>query len=456
MNPASTATEPLVSVIILGWGGEPYIETCLHALRQQTYARREVLVVDNASPDDTAQIVENQFPEISLIRTPSNLGVAGGNNVGLRAAQGDILVLINADVEVTPNWMEQLVRAMLSDPGIGIAGAKLLYPDSTIQFAGGRIESPRGYTWHIGWHEADEGQWDSLRDVDFVTGASLAITRHALQQIGYQDEEFYPIDYEDPDFSYRARAAGFRVVLVPTAVAIHHESSTTGATSTSRMLSLEAGRVRFVCKHWSTERLREEFFPAEYEFLEKGSPLNRQVMQWAYLKALHEIDDLAEWRLRLGTASTAESRAALTELLTRLRHACLPRSTDAPPERITDILGAWFAPETSAPATASHALLLALYGMSGRVEPHQPVAWPHWPPGLWPKVTALYKKTVRRLLRWYINPMVEQQNAINAVLMYAVETLAQEVVLLRGRQNRDRTALDDSSEKDGADLERVE
>jgi GT2 family glycosyltransferase len=441
-------TEPLVSVIILGWGGEPYIETCLRALRRQTYQASEVVVVDNASPDATAQIVEQQFPDARLIRTPSNLGVAGGNNVGLRAAQGDILVLINADVEVTSNWLEQLVRVMQADPSIGIAGAKLLYPDGTIQFAGGKIKSPQGYTWHIGWHEPDEGQWDSMRDVDFVTGASLAIARHALEEIGYQDEKFFPIDYEDPDFSYRARAAGFRVVLVPAAVATHHESSTTGATSINRMLSLEAGRVRFVFKHWSADRLREEFLPSEYAFLQRGSPVNRQVMQWAYLKALHEIDDLAGWRQQLAVAPREESVAVLTEILTRLRRACLPENRDAPAGKVTEILDTWFAPDSSAPKTGSHELFLSVCGMSGRVEPHPPIAWPQWPPGVWPKVVALYQKIVRRMLRWYINPMIEQQNAINAVLLYAVETLAREVVLLHDQLEGERTPIQDSPENE--------
>ena len=218
--------DPLASIIILGWGGEPYIAACLAALRRQTYPAIEVIVVDNGSPDRTAEIVARDFPEAQLIRTGQNLGVAGGNNVGLRAARGDICVLINADVEVRPDWLAHLVGAMQADPQIGIAGAKLLYPDGTIQFAGGRIEPPRGYTYHLGWHAPDRGQFDTVADVDFVTGASLAIRRRALEQIGYEDEKFYPIDYEDPDMSYRARAAGFRVILVPRAVATHHESST--------------------------------------------------------------------------------------------------------------------------------------------------------------------------------------------------------------------------------------
>jgi len=440
-------TEPLASVIVLGWGGEPYISACLSALRRQTYPTRELIVVDNGSPDRTGEIVEANYPEVRLIRTGRNLGVAGGNNVGLKVANGQIRVLINADVEARPDWLEQLVQAMLADPTIGIAGAKLLYPDGTIQFAGGRIEGPQGYTSHTGRHEPDRGQWDIAGDVDFVTGATLAITQQALERIGREDERFFPIDFEDADMSYRARAAGFRVVLVPQAVAIHRESSTSGGVSVSRMLALEASRLRFLCKHWSIRRLEQELLPAELTFVRSTTPLNRHALRWVYLKALHDLDDLVGWRTRLGLDGQGESSTSLANILTELRRACLPAKTGLPSylgetgigpvaiDRVAQMVEAWFAPYGSAVpkggAPGSQDLFLALCRMDGRVEPHQPIAWPHWPPGVWPKVVALYRKIVRRLLSWYITPIVEQQNEVNAALLYTAETLAQEVASLR-------------------------
>jgi GT2 family glycosyltransferase len=447
--------DPLASVIILGWGGEPYIKTCLQALQEQTYTAIETIVVDNHSPDRTAEIVERDFPEVQLIRTDRNLGVAGGNNLGLRTAQGDICVLINADVEPQPDWLENLVRKIQSDPTIGIAGAKLLYPDGTIQFAGGRIEGPRGYTYHIGWHEPDEGQWDIPGDVDFVTGASLAITRQALDQIGYEDEKFFPIDYEDPDMSYRARAQGYRVVLVPQAVAIHHESSTSQATELSRVLPLEAGRVRFVCKHWPADRLRDEFLPGELDFLRKGPSLSRQVLRWVYLKTLRDIDDLVDWRARLGVGSRTESEAVLAEMLNLLRHTWYAEAEPPALGKVDEILNAWFAPDPHSASREARAtlnsqgLLLTLCRLDGHVEPHQPIAWPEWPPGLWAKFKALSQKLTRRLLRWYIDPIVEQQNEINAALLYTLESLAQEVALLQEQQGDSRTGHQPDSTHQG-------
>lgn len=419
--------DPRASVIILGWGGEPYIADCLAALRRQSYRAVEVIVVDNGSPDGTAEIVERDFSEVRLIRTEQNLGVAGGNNVGLRAAQGELCILINADVEAHPGWLSHLVGAMEADPRIGIAGAKLLYPDGTIQFAGGRIDPPRGYPSHLGRHEVDRGQFDTATDVEFVTGASLAIRRSILDRIGYEDERFFPIDLEDVDMSYRARAAGFRVVLAPQAVATHHESSTARAQDLGRALSLEAGRVRFVCKYWPVARLRGEFLPAESDFLGRGEARNRALLRWAYLKALREIQDLVDWRQRLGVGDRAESLPVLTEVLSQLLQDCLPAGISSPAdERAGQILDAWFAPENERPD-----LLLSLYRLNAHVEPHQPIAWPDWPPGLWSKARAALQKLTRRLLRWYIDPIVEQQNALNAAYLHALEALAQEVALLR-------------------------
>ena len=438
--------DALASVIVLGWGGEPYIEACLRALQVQTYASQEVIVVDNASPDRTSDIVERDFPDVKLIRTASNLGVAGGNNVGLRAAKGKIRVLINSDVQVSPDWLERLVQAMESDPTIGVAGAKLLYPNGTIQFAGGCIEGPRGHTCHTGWHEPDSGQWDVFGDVDFVTGASLAITRRALERIGYEDERFFPIDYEDADISYRARSAGFRVVLVPNAVAVHHESSTTGFADLTRQVPLEAGRVRFACKHWSADRLREGFFPAERDFLRKCTALERQVLRWAYLKALGETEDLAGWRERLGVGSKTESLDVLSEVLTQLRRACVPGMATHIPDRRTQIVDAWFAQDRGATATDGRALFLSLCAVDAFVESHQPIGWPDWPPGILAKAVAVLQKVTRRLLRWYVDPIVEQQNALNASFLYALETLAQEVMRLQSQQTPyDASAGSDSS-----------
>jgi len=165
--------------------------------------------------------------------------------------------------------------------------------------------------------------------------------------------------------SYRARAAGLRVVLVPQATAVHRESSTAGAGLPSRMLALEAGRIRLVCKHWPAQQLQREFLPAELDYVRRTTSPNRNVLRWVYLKALHEIDDLACWRERLGVGDRAQSTAMLAAMLTQLRRACVPEISVSPsPDRVAQMVETWFTPESA----ASYPLHLSLYQMNGRTE----------------------------------------------------------------------------------------
>jgi len=433
---------PLVSVIVLGWGGEPYVARCLNALLRQTYPRCEIIVVDNASPDRTAAIVENEFPQVKLIRTPRNLGVAGGNNVGFRAAMGDILILTNVDTEPYPNWVEVLVRAMQADATIGIASSKLLYPDGTIQYGGGCIDPGQGFAHHAAVGKRDEPNGD-IRDVDFATGACLAIRRAVLEQIGLEDEAYFPIDYEDSDISYRARLAGWRVVYVPQAVSIHYESSTVKPLAPHRVLSSQVGRLRFVAKFWPDEQLVNTFVHKETRWLSELTTSTEGVglflstaMPLVYFKTLLDLDDLVAWRTRLAAGDADRSRATLMSVLTQLRAVCLQQTTGlynteqtrTEMEAVRHALNAWLPEEH---IDVGNAVLLAMQSAQLRVNPHFPIAWPQWPPGVWPKVVAAAQKLTRRLLRWFINPLVAQQNEINASLLHSLQLLSQELALLR-------------------------
>jgi GT2 family glycosyltransferase len=434
---------PLVSVIILGWGGEPYIAQCLNALLQQTYPRIEIIVVDNASSDGTAAIVARDFPQVKLVHTPTNLGVAGGNNTGFRTAAGDILVLTNVDTKASPNWIEVLVQAMLSDPTIGIASSKLLYPEGTIQYGGGIVDPRQGFARHGAAGEKNVSD-SQIRDIDFATGASLAIRRAALEQIGLEDEAYFPIDYEDSDLSYRARQAGWRVVYVPDAVSTHYESSTVKSLAPHRVLSSQVGRLRFIAKFWSDEQLIGAFLPAETRWLaelngskEGTGQFLATAMPLVYFKTLLDLDDLVAWRIRLGVGDADSSRATLMSVLTQLRAACLqqtsPNNADTAQTRmavaaVRQALKVWLPEEHSG---AGDAVLLSMQTAELRVNPHIPIAWPAWPPGIWPKLQAVIQKVTRRLLRWYINPLVAQQNDINASLLQSMQMLSQEILLLR-------------------------
>ena len=274
------------SVIVLSWNGMEYLEGCLNAVLAQEYPDCEIMVVDNSSSDGSADFVEQRYPQVRLIRNEYNLGFAGGCNVGLRAATGDMLVLLNQDTRVCAGWLRALGEA-LEDPRIGVAGCKILYPDGeTVQHAGGWIEWPLGSAHHFGCGEQDSDMWDEPRQVEYVTGAAMALRRDVLETVGYLDEAFWPGYFEDADFCIRAEKAGFEVWLAPEAVLTHVESAS--HTDTAAMWEAHhRGRMRFVLKHTPPDELVTRFVPAEedQQRLLLGA-LGARPLRIAYLDAM--------------------------------------------------------------------------------------------------------------------------------------------------------------------------
>lgn len=286
------------SVIVLAWNGIEHLRECLDAASAQELAEYELIVVDNGSTDGSADFVEAHYPAVRVIRLPHNLGFAAGNNIGLRAATGDVMVLLNQDTIVTPQWLGELVRVIETHPDCGIVGGKALYPDGRIQHAGGYVDL-RGEAAHYGYQQIDRGQYDEMCDVDYVTGATLAISRPALDAIGGLDEGFQVAYYEDVDWCYAARERGFRVLYVPSAVLVHKEASVAASLDHEGMLFFHRNRIRFVLKHWSTQRLLEEFQLAESAWLESLGIDGRRLvaaMHRAYLHSLLGLNEIVTCR----------------------------------------------------------------------------------------------------------------------------------------------------------------
>ncbi len=258
---------PTVSIIIPVWNGEAYLEACLTALLAQEGASFEVIAVDNASSDGSVPLVAEKFPTVRLIRNTTNLGFAGGCNVGLRAAQGDYLILLNQDTRVNPGWLAVLVET-LQDESIGIVGCKIFYPDGvTLQHAGAWFEWPLGLAHHHGYGEADSEEWSTAREVEAVTGAAIALRREVLEKVGLLDEGFWPGYFEDSDWCLRIRRAGYKIWYQPAATLLHQES-TSIRDPLLRSQFYQRGRLRFLMKHTPPGRFLSEVVPAEERYQE--------------------------------------------------------------------------------------------------------------------------------------------------------------------------------------------
>jgi hypothetical protein len=224
-----------ISVVILSWNDKEHLEECLQSLREATQARTmEVIVVDNASTDGSPDMVETRFPRVRLIRSLQNVGFPKGNNIGIQAASGKYLFLLNSDIKVLDGCMDALADFMDRNPDIGMAGPKIFYRDMTHQSscrsfpslwnnfcsAVGLAALFRGSKFFSGEHMF-YFKGNQIRDVDVLVGCFWAVRRKAVDQFGLLDEGFF-MYAEDVDWCRRCWKAGWRVVFFPEAGAIHY------------------------------------------------------------------------------------------------------------------------------------------------------------------------------------------------------------------------------------------
>ena len=244
------------SIIIPIWNGAGVIAECLEAVYTRSGdVRLEVICVDNASPDDAAQLITDRFPSVRVLRQPVNLGFAGGVNAGLRAARSGVFVLLNQDCLVQAGWLDALLDALDAHPKFGIAGCTIFNADGSINHAGAQLRKPSA----LGQHLTERGD-DQPRVVDYVTGAAMAIRRSTWDTIGPFDEGFYPAYYEEVDYCYRARQHGLEIGYVPAATVRHLFSSREWQHDpVKHWATHQRNRYRFVCKHFAATELTRFF-----------------------------------------------------------------------------------------------------------------------------------------------------------------------------------------------------
>jgi len=225
-------SQPAVFVILVNWNRKDDTLECLHSLANVTYPRMHIVLVDNASTDDSVANVKQEFPSVDLIRNRSNLRFAGGNNVGIAHALGkgaDYVLLLNNDTVVDPDFLTRLVNTAEQAPTNGMVGGKIYYygDRNRIWYAGGRIEWWKGWISHIGLREEDRGQHDKSAQVDYITGCCLLVKRLVIETVGMLDERFFMYG-EDVDWCLRAQRVGFHLLYEPGAKVWHKLSASSG------------------------------------------------------------------------------------------------------------------------------------------------------------------------------------------------------------------------------------
>lgn len=229
---------PRVFIIILNWNGWRDTIECLESLKKIDYPNYKIVVVDNGSEDDSAQIIQNKYSQdIVFIETGKNLGFAGGNNVGIKYALGEkagLLLLLNNDTKVAPDFLTKLVEAAQRDLKIGIVGPKILFWDQPekIWFGGGRINWLKTKGEHIDYKKTDNINFSGLKESDYITGCCLLIKKEVIDKIGFLKEDYF-LYYEDTDWCLEAKEAGYKIIYVPASRVWHKASVKTKEGSTN-------------------------------------------------------------------------------------------------------------------------------------------------------------------------------------------------------------------------------
>jgi GT2 family glycosyltransferase len=229
-NPQSTIR---ISIIIVNWNGAQHLPICLNSLRRQTFTDFEVILVDNHSRDDSLDLLKRDYPEVKVIALSENRGFTGGNNAGIRSAQGSIVVLLNNDTEVDPQWLQVIVDTFDRHPEAGFVASKMLLFDQRDKFhTTGDFYRLDGIPGNRGVWETDRGQYNHEEVVFSACGGSAAYRRSMLDQIGLLDEDFF-YSCEDIDLAWRAQLAGWKCVYAPDAIVYHKLSATGGGSIAS-------------------------------------------------------------------------------------------------------------------------------------------------------------------------------------------------------------------------------
>jgi len=321
-------TRHRLSIVVVTWNNAGIIRQCLKSLQSiSDYPDAEIILVDNASSDGTADIVEREFPAINLVRSRTNLGFAGGNNIGIRKSNGKYVSLINSDVVATQGSLDTLLQYMEEHPDIGVLGPKMIMPDGTVGASCMCFPTVANWFWRalaldvvfkhsrrFGAYLMTYFQYDRPSDVDVLTGWFWMIRREAMEQVGLLDERFFMYG-EDIDWCRRFRDAGWRVVFFPRATAIHCCAASSSRAPVRFHIEMMRANLQYCRRHhnslalaafWLTSVLHEAVRTAGYGALWLlGKPVREgKVLKvkrsWRCLKWLMGFGDLkaaapAEW-----------------------------------------------------------------------------------------------------------------------------------------------------------------
>lgn len=249
--------KPLVSIITINYNESEVTLDLLQSIRGLTYPNYEIIVVDNASPNDNPDSIKEKYPEVNLIKSKENLGFAGGNNLGVKQAKGDYLLFINNDTIVPKGFIEPLVETLQEDKTIGMVSPKIKFhwDPTLIQYAG---YTPMSH-WtirnnSIGYHQKDDGDFDKAGETQSIHGAAMMVPKIVVENVGMMTEIYF-LYYEEHDWAEMVKRAGYKIYYQPKSHILHKESVSTGKFSPLKTYYISRNRILFARRNFKPFQL---------------------------------------------------------------------------------------------------------------------------------------------------------------------------------------------------------
>jgi GT2 family glycosyltransferase len=281
---------PFVSIVTLNWNGLGVTLEFLESTRNLTYKNYEIIVVDNGSDiDPTEKIMAGNYHNTKVVKSPLNLGSAGGNNFGMRhmSSNYDFCFQVNNDAEVTPDLIEKCLEPFYSDPKVGVVCPKIRFhhhPD-VIQYAGfNKMSMLTGKTTAVGSKEVDNGQYDTPGYTYSAHGCAMMVSREVIEKVGMMAEKYF-VYYDESDWSARIRKADYEIYYQAHGLCYHKESMSMGKASPLKVHFMTRNRIYYMRRNATTAQFL--VFAGFFSFLTIPKTVLKFTVtkQWKHLKA---------------------------------------------------------------------------------------------------------------------------------------------------------------------------
>jgi len=225
-------TSPKLAIVLINYLQDDLTLDCIKSIKNSDYDNIEIILINQISTKDSENKFKSEFPELTFISTEKNIGFASACNLGIRKAledKAEIICLLNNDTIVLPDTFSNLIKKFGLSEDVGVVGPKIMYNDNKekIWFGGGKLLLNKGAkTVHLDMNKSENEGNNQIKEVDFITGCALMVKRKGFETVGLLDEKYFAY-FEEVDFCYRVKKAGYKILYVPQSKLYHKVSSTT-------------------------------------------------------------------------------------------------------------------------------------------------------------------------------------------------------------------------------------